>query len=168
MGCVLFELLTGLHAFGRDENDYSVCALVRCQEIALRQAVWVGFHPVTLFTLCIKLHLKGDMWSINCHMQTTPSACLRTGDAGPECMCASVLLMCCRVKTMHVHLQETAVAVQAGVLLLPKSVVHSRCTLSIHSTRCYHERTTLHLWAGLMQDARQHSLTCLCLDYLCF
>ena len=43
MGCVLFELLTGLFAFGREED----CALgvpEWRQKTALRQAVWVSLY----------------------------------------------------------------------------------------------------------------------------
>ena len=44
MGCVLFELLTGLFAFGREE-DHDLTESELRQATVLRQAAWVSFPP---------------------------------------------------------------------------------------------------------------------------
>lgn len=54
MGCVLFEVLTGLPAFGREEDSYFGVPEWR-QKTALRQAVWVSLYAAHAMH---KLYLK--------------------------------------------------------------------------------------------------------------
>ena len=53
MGCVLHELLTGLHAFGRD-TDAHLTHPQWHQHILQRHALWVSLDTFTRFRLCTK------------------------------------------------------------------------------------------------------------------